>query len=50
MIVYGPGIKAGMRQERVAPLAVASVLSHGLNIPVPARAEHAVPEGLFVSP
>jgi hypothetical protein len=46
LVVFGPGIKAGVRQERVTPLAAAAIMAWGLGVPAPAGAEYAVPEGL----
>ncbi len=47
LLVYGPGVRAGARDERVTPLAVASILARGLGISPPDGAEAPVPEGLF---
>lgn len=45
--VYGPGIRPGVRQDLVSPLATAAILAHGLGITPPAQAEAPVPQGLF---
>jgi hypothetical protein len=47
LMVYGPGVKAGVRKDRVTPLAAAPVLAHALGIRPPAAAEAPVPRGLF---
>jgi hypothetical protein len=47
LLVYGPGVKAGVREERVTPLAVAPILARGLRINPPEGAEAPLPEGLF---
>ncbi len=47
LLVYGPGVRAGVRQDRVTPGAVAAILAHGLGIAPPAGAEYPVPDGLF---
>jgi len=46
-IVFGPGIRPGIRQERLTPLATAAILARALAIPAPAGADYPVPEGLF---
>jgi hypothetical protein len=47
LLVYGPGVEPGLRQDRVTPLALASILARGLDVAPPAKAEYGVPEGLF---
>ena len=47
LLVYGPGIRSGVRQDWVTPQAVAAILAHGLGIKAPADAEAPVPEKLF---
>ncbi|MCI0462258.1 MAG: alkaline phosphatase family protein, partial [Gemmataceae bacterium] len=47
LLVYGPGVVAGAREERITPLAVAPILSRALGIDPPAGAEVPVPKGLF---
>jgi hypothetical protein len=47
LLVYGPGIHPGIRQDSVTPLAAAAILAHGLGIDPPAEAETAVPTNLF---
>ncbi|HYT95335.1 MAG TPA: alkaline phosphatase family protein, partial [Gemmataceae bacterium] len=46
LLVYGPGVRAGARDERVSPLAVAAILARGLGITPPKEAQP-VPTGLF---
>ena len=50
LLVFGPGVRAGIRQDRVTPQATAAILAHGLGIAPPARAEAPVPADLFTSP
>lgn len=50
LLVYGPGVRPGIRQEAVTPQATATILAHALGIPKPARAQASLPEGLFTSP
>jgi hypothetical protein len=47
LMVYGPGVRRGLRDGRVSPLATAAILSRALGIPRPAGAESDVPAGLF---
>ncbi len=47
LLVYGPGVRKGVRKERVAPQAAAPILARALGITPPARAEVGVPAGLF---
>jgi hypothetical protein len=47
LLVFGPGVKAGIHREPVRPQAIASVLARALGIKPPARTEDAVPNGLF---
>ena len=47
LIVFGPGVKAGQRSDRVTPQALAASLARALGISAPAKAEAPVPERLF---
>jgi hypothetical protein len=47
LLVYGPGVKPGVRTDAVTPLATAAILAHGLGIEPPAKAEAPVPPDLF---
>jgi predicted AlkP superfamily pyrophosphatase or phosphodiesterase len=47
LLVYGPGVKPGVRKERVSPEAAAVILAEGLGIAPPIQAAVKVPEGLF---
>ncbi len=47
LLVYGPGVRAGARDERVTPLSAAAILCRGLGIEPPEGMEGRVPEGLF---
>jgi hypothetical protein len=46
LVVYGTGIRSGVRSEAVTPQAAAAILARGLGIEAPAKCG-AVPEGLF---
>ncbi len=46
LLVYGPGVRAGVYQEAVAPQAIAAIFAHWLKIAAPARAEFGVPRSL----
>jgi hypothetical protein len=47
LLVYGPGIPGGIRDEAVTPQAVAAIFAQALGIPPPAAAEARVPESLY---
>jgi predicted AlkP superfamily pyrophosphatase or phosphodiesterase len=47
LLVYGPGVRPGVRQGAVTPQAVAAILAHGLGISAPDRAEAPLPDDLF---
>jgi hypothetical protein len=47
LLVFGNGVRPGVRHDRVTPLAVASILAQALDIPAPPAAEEPVPKGLF---
>jgi hypothetical protein len=47
LLVYGPGVRPGIRTERVTPQAAAAILTRGLGIAPPAGADAAVPAGLW---
>src|SRR5581483_6680847 len=47
LLVYGPGVRPGVRSERVTPQAVAAILAEALARPPPAGCEVPVPAGLF---
>jgi hypothetical protein len=48
LLVYGPGIRPGVRHDPVTPQAAAVILARALEVPPPADAEAPVPEGLFI--
>jgi hypothetical protein len=50
LLVYGPGVKAGVNKNATTPLAVASILATALKIPPPAKATAPVPDDLFTTP
>jgi hypothetical protein len=47
LLVYGGGVRPGVRRDPVTPQAAAAILAHGVGIAPPAKAEYPVPEGLF---
>jgi hypothetical protein len=47
LLVFGPGIRAGIHAEPVSPQATAVVVAQALGIAPPARAKVPVPEKLF---
>jgi arylsulfatase A-like enzyme len=49
LLVYGPGVRPGVRKERESPLSAAAILARGLGIDPPEKAEGAVPEKLFTA-
>jgi predicted AlkP superfamily pyrophosphatase or phosphodiesterase len=49
LLVFGPGVKAGTRDDRVSPEAAAVVLAHALGIDPPSDARVGLPDHLFIS-
>jgi hypothetical protein len=47
LLAMGPGIRPGVRQEAVSPLATAAILAHALGIAPPAGADTDVPDQLL---
>jgi hypothetical protein len=47
LLVFGPGVKPGVRGERISPEVAPVVLAKALGIAPPRDARFAVPEGLF---
>src|SRR5262249_23097975 len=47
LLVMGPRIRPGVRDERIVPQTMASILSEALGVPRPPDAEYATPAGLF---
>jgi predicted AlkP superfamily pyrophosphatase or phosphodiesterase len=47
LLVYGPGVRPGIREERITPQAAAAILAHGLGISSPPGAEVPLPKRLF---
>jgi hypothetical protein len=47
LLVYGPGVKPGVRADSVTPQAAVAILARALGIAPPAKCEAPVPEGLF---
>ncbi len=50
LVVYGPGVRAGVRSDAVIPQAAAPILAHALGVQPPPGVETGVPEKLFVGP
>jgi hypothetical protein len=50
LLVFGPGIQAGTRQDAVTPQAIAAIFARSLDLKLPAGAEAPVPRGLFQNP
>ncbi len=46
LLVYGPGVKGGPREEAVAPLHAAPIAAKFLGVPPPAKAMYGVPRTL----
>jgi hypothetical protein len=49
LLVYGPGVRPGVRKDPASPLSAAAILARGLGIDPPEKAEGAVPEKLFTA-
>ncbi|HMF14856.1 MAG TPA: alkaline phosphatase family protein, partial [Gemmataceae bacterium] len=47
LLVFGPDVKPGIREDKVVPQTAAAILARALGIKPPAMAEFTVPEGLF---
>jgi predicted AlkP superfamily pyrophosphatase or phosphodiesterase len=47
LLVMGPRVRPGIRDQRIAPQAMASILSEALGLPPPKDAEYPLPAGLF---
>jgi hypothetical protein len=50
LLVFGPGIRAGARDDAVTPQAIAAIFAEALDLKLPAAAEAPVPQGLFQNP
>ena len=50
LIVYGPGVRPGVRDAAVIPQAAVPILARALGVKPPPDAEAGVPEKLFVQP
>ncbi len=50
LVVFGAGVRPGVREDAVTPQASAAVLAHALRVRPPAAAEVPVPGQLFVAP
>jgi hypothetical protein len=49
LLVYGPGVRPGVRKEPASPLSAAAILARGLGIDPPENAEAGVPDKLFTA-
>jgi len=49
LLVYGPGIRKGIRSERVSPTAIAPIFARSLGMRPPKSADTLVPDNLFDS-
>jgi hypothetical protein len=47
LLVFGPGVKPGMRREEVVPPTIAAIFAQALGTKPPAKAEYPAPAGLF---
>jgi hypothetical protein len=47
LLVYGPGVRPGIRHDEVAPQAAAAIFARALGIQPPSGADTPVPPGLF---
>ena len=47
LLVMGPRVIPGNRDQRVTPQAMASILAEALGVPAPGSASYKLPEGLF---
>lgn len=47
LVVYGAGVKPGVREGRVSPLAAAAILSRSAGVHPPTGATTPVPDGMF---
>jgi hypothetical protein len=50
LVLYGPGVRAGLHKEAATPLLLAPAMARALRIKPPAGAKTEIPEGLFVAP
>lgn len=50
LLVYGAGVRPGVRREAVVPQTVAAILARALGIKPPAKVEAELPAGLFLDP
>lgn len=47
LLAFGTGVQSGIHAERVTPQALATILAHGLNLPLPSGADAPLPKGVF---
>jgi hypothetical protein len=47
LLIYGPGVRKGIRLEPVTPLAIPRIFARALGIKPPIGAEEEVPKGLY---
>ena len=50
LLVFGPGVRPGVRKEAVIPQAATAILARSLGVKPPADAEAGVPDQLFAEP
>jgi hypothetical protein len=49
LVVFGTGVRPGVRREAVSPLATAAILARALGVKPPSAADTPAPEGLFLA-
>jgi hypothetical protein len=47
LLVMGPRVQPGVREQRVMPQLMANIVAEALGVPAPSSAEYKLPEGLF---
>jgi hypothetical protein len=47
LLIYGPGVRSGVRREAIVPQAAAAILARSIGIEPPGKADAVVPAGLF---
>src|SRR5262249_12836423 len=47
LVVYGPGVRRGVRLGRVSPLSLAAIFAHAVGAAPPAQADTPLPADLF---
>lgn len=49
LLIYGPGVKPGVREATVSPTSIAAIFAAALGIEPPSTADTPLPDGLFAS-